>query len=52
MEYRKMVEINYLQDRNRDTDMENRCMNTEKEEGDRLGELDWHIYTIMCKIDS
>ena len=32
-----MVEMNYLQDRNRDTNMENRCVNTEKEEGDRLG---------------
>ena len=47
-----MVEMNYLQDRDRDRAMENRCMNAEREEGDKLGELDWHIHTTMGNIDS
>ena len=38
----------YLQDRNRDTDVENKCMDTKGGRGwwDKLGDWDWHIHTI------
>ena len=46
----------YLQSRNRDTDRENKYMDTKGERGewDELGHWDWHIYTIdtMYKIDN
>ena len=46
-----------LQGRNRDTDVENKHMDTKrgKQGGwwwDELGDWDWHIYTNMYKIDS
>ena len=45
-----------MQSRNRDTDVENKCMDTkgEREGWDELGDLDWHIYTIdsIYKIDN
>ena len=43
-----------LQNRNRDTDVENKCMDTKGGRGrDELGDWDWHIYAIdtMHKID-
>ena len=43
----------YLQSRNRDTDIENKCMDNKRGKGgDELGDWDWHIYTIMYKIDN
>ena len=46
----------YLQSRNRDTDIENKCMDTKGGKGgwDELGDWDWHICTIdtMYKISS
>ena len=42
-----------LQGRNRDTDVENKCMGTRGESGvvvGWIGRLDWHIYTNMYKI--
>ena len=45
----------YLQNRNRDTDVENKRMDTKGVGGwDELGDCDWHIYTIdtMYKIDN
>ena len=44
-----------LQGRNRDTDVENKHMDTKGERGgwwDELGDWDWHIYTNMYKIDN
>ena len=39
----------YLQSRNRDTDVENKRMDTKEREGewDELGDWDWHVYTAM-----
>ena len=47
----------YLQSRNRDTDVENKCMDTKEERGgqwEEFGDWNWHIYTIvtMYKIDN
>ena len=46
----------YLQNRNRDTDVENKCMDSKEGEGSwhKLGGQDWHIYTIdtMQNIDN
>ena len=38
----------YLQNRNKDTDVENKCMDSKEGEGSwhKLGGQDWHIYTI------
>ena len=46
-----------LQGRNRDTDVENKCMDTRGESRrwgrwDELGDWDWHIYNNMYKIDN
>ena len=43
-----------LQGRNRDTDVENKCMDTKGGKGrwDELGDWGWHIYTNMYKIDN
>ena len=42
-----------MQDRNRDTDMENGHVDMGgRGWWDGLGELDWNIYTPMCKLDS
>ena len=43
----KWYRLTYLQSRNRDTDMENQCMDTKerKVEWDELGDWDWHIYS-------
>ena len=43
-----------FQGRNRDTDVENKCMDTKggKGEWEELGDWDWHIYTNMYKIDN
>ena len=43
-----------LQGRNRDTDIENKSMDTKWGKGgwDELGDWDWHIYTNMYKIDN
>ena len=52
----KWYRWSYLQNRNRDTDVENKHIDGCKgEEGwDELGDQDWHIYTIdtMYKIDN
>ena len=44
----------YLQSRNRDTDIENKCMDTKGASGVELGNWYWHTYTIdtMYKIDN
>ena len=44
----------YLQSRNRDTDVENKRMDTKggREGWDELGDGDWHIYTTMYKTDN
>ena len=44
----------YLQSRNRDTDIENKHMDTKVGRGvwHDLGDWDWHIYTSMYKIDN
>ena len=45
-----------LQGRNRDTDVENKCMDNKGGKpwggGDELGDWDWHVYTNMYKIDN
>ena len=41
--------LTYLQSRNRDTDVEKKCMNTKEGSGerwDKSGDWDWQIYTI------
>ena len=51
----KCYRWSYWQSRNRDTDVENKRMDTKGEKGgwDELGDWDWHVYTIdtMYKID-
>ena len=51
MPSRKMVQWTYLQDRNRDTDVENGHVDTteRREEWGELGGWNWHIYTTMCQ---
>ena len=48
MESIKSYRWSYLQKRNRDTDVENNCMDTKAERmgWDELGDWDWCIYTI------
>ena len=50
----KWYRLTYLQSRKRDSEIENKCMDTK--EGMRgwgeLGDWDWHIYTRMYKIDN
>ena len=42
-----------LQGRNRDTDIENKHMDTKRGSGgDELGDWGWHIYTTLYKIDN
>ena len=43
-----------MQSRNRDTDVENKSMDTKEESGqwDELGDWDWHVYTAVYKIDN
>ena len=43
----KCYRWSYLQSRNRDTDIENKSMDTKGEggSGEELGDWDWHIYT-------
>ena len=45
-----------LQGRNRDTDLENKHMDTKGgklgQQWDELGDWDWHVYTNMYKIDN
>ena len=54
----KWYRWSYLQSRNRDTAIENKCMDKKGEGwgqgGGELGDWDWHIYTIdtMYKIDN
>ena len=53
----KCYRWSYLQSRNRDTDVENKCIDTKGERGggwEELGDWDWHIYTTdtMYKIDN
>ena len=50
----KWYRWSYLQSRNRDTDEENKCMDTkgQKEKWYKLGDWDCHIYTAMYKIDN
>ena len=45
---KKWYRWSYLQSRNRDTDVENKGMDTKGEAGgwNELGGGDWHIYTI------
>ena len=49
-----MLQITYLQNRNRVTDVENKFMVTKGERGgrDKLGDWDWHMHTIIYKIDN
>ena len=44
----KRYKWSHLQTRNRDTDVENKHMDTKGGSGDwdKLGDWDWHIYTI------
>ena len=44
----------YLQSRNRDTDVENKHMDTKEGKGGwgELGDWDWNIYTTKYKIDN
>ena len=49
--------MNWLQGRNRDTDVENKCMDTKGGKWrwcwwDELEDWDSYIYTNMCKIDN
>ena len=52
----KWYRSSYLQSRNRNTEVENKCTDTKGERGgwEELGDWDWHIYTIdaMYKIDN
>ena len=43
-----MYGLSHLQNRNRDIDTENKCMDTSDGKGvwDELGDWGWHIYTI------
>ena len=43
---------NYLQNRNRVTDVKNKLMVTKGERGDKLGDWDWHIHTTVYKTDN
>ena len=54
VESRKWYEWTYLQNRNRDTDIENKCLDTKGGKGtwDELGDWAWHIYTTVYKIDN
>ena len=52
---KKWCRWSYFQSRNRDTDIENKHMDTKGERGwDELGDGDWHTYPIdtMYKIDN
>ena len=52
---KKQYEWTYLQNRNKVTDVENKCMITrgkEKERRDKLGNGDWHIHNTIYKIDN
>ena len=42
----------YLQNRNRDTDIKNKCVNTKEArgKGEGLWDRDWHIYTLLTLI--
>ena len=40
-----------MQSRNSDTDVEKKLTDTKVGGWDELGDWDWHIYTIMYKID-
>ena len=48
----KRYRWSYLQSRNRDTDAENKRVDTKGDMGwlGWAGRLDWHVYTIMCKM--
>ena len=54
----KIVQMNYLQGQNRDTDVKNQSVDMEDEvgEGGRRGVMNWEIvidiYIIMCKAAS
>ena len=50
----KWYRWSYLQNRNRDTDIESKRMDTEGEMGgwDEMGDWDWHIHTTMYKRDN
>ena len=54
VESRKMVQMNLLQSRNRDIDIESKRVDTKwgKKGWDELGDWDWHIYTTMSKRDN
>ena len=43
-----------LQGRSRDTDVEHGPVDPEQEQGewDEWGGQNWHVYTVVCKIDS
>ena len=44
------IGIDNLFYRNRDTDVEHKCMDTKGEEGwDEFGDWHWHIYTAVFK---
>ena len=50
----KWYKWTYLQSRNRDTEVENKHMDTKegKEGWDELGNWDWHLYTTIYKLDN
>ena len=48
---RRRVQMNLFQVRNRDADIENRCMTQDGGGGHKLGDWNLHVYTTMCKID-
>ena len=49
---RRIVQMNLFQVRNRDADIENRCMTQDGGRGHKLGDWNLHTYTTMCKSDS
>ena len=48
-----MVQMILFEKQNRDTEIENKCMDTKRQrQGNELGDWDWHIYTSTYKIDN
>ena len=54
MESREIVQMNLCSKQNRDTDIENKHMDTKvgRKQWDKLGDRDWHIYTTMYGTDN
>ena len=49
---KKMIQMNFLQNRNRLTDLENKLIVTRLGGRDRLGDWDWHVHTAIFKTDN